>query len=210
MRCSCGLSEVVRVRREHQARGRRLDRATYVTTDRHAVAIRQANIEDGDVRAQCGNARERLGGCPGVADDLDTVLALQELGDASPDDLMVVEQEHRDGHTGDGIGADSGLPRRSGPGPARTFDPRSRAISPRGRGRWGSPCSAHRRPETAPSAWRACCSKTRAARGRGRRRGGLPQASSLIGEVPGWHLCRRRPRPRPTVRSPATIGKSTV
>ena len=46
----------------------------------------------------------------GLADDLDTVLALQELGDASADDLVVVEQEHGDGHTDDGIGADSGRP----------------------------------------------------------------------------------------------------
>ena len=51
---------------------------------------------------------ERLGGRPGLADDLDTVLALQELGDASADDLVVVEQEHGDGLSGDGVGAERG------------------------------------------------------------------------------------------------------
>ena len=30
--------------------------------------------------------------------DLDVVLGLQQLGDAAPDDLVIVEQEHGDGH----------------------------------------------------------------------------------------------------------------
>jgi hypothetical protein len=45
-----------------------------------------------------------------LTDDLEIVLALQELGDASTDDLVIVEQEHGDGHTGDAIDADSARP----------------------------------------------------------------------------------------------------
>jgi hypothetical protein len=111
---------VVRVRSEHQTCGRWLDRVAHVTTDRDALAVGQANVEDGDVRAQRGDAGEGLGGRSGLADDLDVVLALQELGDTSPDDLVVVEQEHGDGHSSDGSDAHVScpgdqVPDRSGP-----------------------------------------------------------------------------------------------
>ena len=63
-----------------------------------AVAVGQPHVEDGDVRAQRGDAGQRLRGGAGFADDLDVVLGLQQLRDAAADDLVVVEQEHRDGH----------------------------------------------------------------------------------------------------------------
>ena len=87
-----------------------VDRRADVAADRDAVAVGQAHVEDGDVGAQGGDAGQRLGGGAGLADDLDVVLGLQQLGDAAADDLVVVEQEHGDRHTDDGIGADSGRP----------------------------------------------------------------------------------------------------
>jgi hypothetical protein len=43
-----------------------------------------------------GDPGTGLGGGAGLADDLDVVLGFQQLRDAAPDDLVVVEQEHRD------------------------------------------------------------------------------------------------------------------
>ncbi|MCU1662988.1 MAG: hypothetical protein JWR58_3053 [Pseudonocardia sp.] len=63
---------------------------------RHAVG--QPHIENRDVRAQRGDAGHRLGGGTRFADDLNVVLGLEQLCDAAPDDLVIVEQKHGDGH----------------------------------------------------------------------------------------------------------------
>ena len=65
---------------------------------RHAVAVGQPHVEDRHIGAQRGDAGQGLGGGARLADDLDVVLGLEELGDAPPDDLVVVEEEHGDGH----------------------------------------------------------------------------------------------------------------
>ena len=41
-----------------------------------------------------GDPSDALGRRPGLADDLDVVVRLEELTDPAPDDLVVVQQEH--------------------------------------------------------------------------------------------------------------------
>jgi hypothetical protein len=59
---------------------------------------RMSHVEDRHVGTERRDAGHRLRGRPRLADDLDVALALEQLRDASPDDLVVVEQEHGDGH----------------------------------------------------------------------------------------------------------------
>ena len=66
--------------------------------DLDAVAVGQADVEDGDVGARRGDPAVGLLGGAGLADDLDVVLGLEELAEAPADDLVVVEQEHADRH----------------------------------------------------------------------------------------------------------------
>jgi hypothetical protein len=86
------------VRGEHEARRGRRDRGAKIPAHADTVAIGQAHIEDGDVREQLGNLRQGLRGGGRLAHDGDVVLGSQEVREASPDDLVVVEQEHRDHH----------------------------------------------------------------------------------------------------------------
>ena len=63
-------------------------------TSRHT----EPDVEDGNVGEEGRDAGHRLGRGARLADDLDVVLGLEQLGDATPHDLVVVEEEHGDGH----------------------------------------------------------------------------------------------------------------
>ena len=58
----------------------------------------QPGVEDGDVGAQRGDPACGLLGQPRLADHLDVVRGLQQLAQPASDDLVVVQQEHLDGH----------------------------------------------------------------------------------------------------------------
>jgi hypothetical protein len=58
----------------------------------------QPYVEDCHVGTKRRNAGHGPRSRIRLADDLDVVLALEQLRDAPPDDLMVVEQEHGDAH----------------------------------------------------------------------------------------------------------------
>ena len=62
-----------------------------------AGAVGQPRVEDGDVGAQRRDARGRLLGRAGLADDLDVTGGLQQRAQPLADDLVVIEQEHPDG-----------------------------------------------------------------------------------------------------------------
>src|SRR5204863_2853698 len=70
----------------------------YVTTDVDAVAVGQAGVQDGHVRPQRRYPTGRLDRGAGLADHLDVALRLQQVGQAAPDHLVVVEQVHTDHH----------------------------------------------------------------------------------------------------------------
>ncbi len=88
---------VVGERREHQAGDLGVLRAD-LAADLDAVAVGQADVEDGDVRARGRDAPVRLLGGAGLADDLEVVLGLEQVAQAAADDLVVVEEEHADRH----------------------------------------------------------------------------------------------------------------
>ena len=67
-----------------------------VAADVDAAAVGQPGVENGDVRRGGRDAAQRLGGGAGLTDHLDVVLGLEQVGDAAPDDLVVVEQEDPD------------------------------------------------------------------------------------------------------------------
>ena len=88
------------VRIRHAVRGwRRADLAAGLD----AVAVLQAHVEHGDVGVEGVDPADGLGLGARLADDLDVALGLEQVAQAPPDDLVVVEQEHGDslgfGHT---------------------------------------------------------------------------------------------------------------
>ena len=85
---------VVGERREDEARGPRVQRAD-VAAGLDAVALLQADVEHGDIRVERVHASHRLLGGGRLADDLDVALGLEQVADAAPHDLVVVEQETR-------------------------------------------------------------------------------------------------------------------
>ena len=80
----------------HAGGGR--DGGPHVAAHRDAFAVGQPDVEDRDIGAKRRDAGHGLRGGAGLADDLDVVLGLEQLRDAPPDDLVVVEQEHGDAH----------------------------------------------------------------------------------------------------------------
>ena len=62
------------------------------------VAVGQADVEDGDVRARRGDPPVGLLGGARLADDLEVVLGLEQLAQAAAHDLVVVEEEHPHRH----------------------------------------------------------------------------------------------------------------
>ena len=68
---------------------RRADLAAHLD----AVAVGQAHVEHGDVGLGRGDPCQGLLGRAGLADDLEVVLGLEQLAQAPPHDLVVVEQE---------------------------------------------------------------------------------------------------------------------
>jgi hypothetical protein len=78
--------------------GQRRDGGADVPAD--PVPVGEADVEDRDVGAQGRDPDQRLRDGARLADDRDIVLALEQVGDPAPDDLVVVEQEHGDRHGG--------------------------------------------------------------------------------------------------------------
>ena len=62
------------------------------------AAVRQAHVEDGDVRVGHRDAVVGLLDASGLTHDLEIVLGVDELAKPAADDLVVVEQEHTGGH----------------------------------------------------------------------------------------------------------------
>jgi signal transduction histidine kinase len=62
--------------------------------DLHTVTVGQADVEHGDIGTRRRDSGQRLGSGSGLADDFEVALRLEQLLDAAPDDLVVVEQEH--------------------------------------------------------------------------------------------------------------------
>ena len=58
--------------------------------------IDEADVEHGDLGLCRRNTLERLGGCRGLADDLDLSGRLEQTAHAAAHDLVVIEQEHLD------------------------------------------------------------------------------------------------------------------
>src|SRR5262245_19382924 len=58
------------------------------------VTVGQTNVEHRDIGPGRRDARQRLGRSSGLPDDLQVAFCFQELLDAAPDDLVVVQQEH--------------------------------------------------------------------------------------------------------------------
>ena len=88
---------VVGERRQHQAGDLRMLRAD-LAAHLDAVAVGEADVEDGDVRARGRDPAVGLLGGSGLADDLEVVLGLEQFADAAAHDLVVVEEEHADRH----------------------------------------------------------------------------------------------------------------
>ena len=66
-----------------------------VAADGDAVAVGEADVEDGNVGFKGGDAGEGGGGGAGFADDGDAGFGFEEVADAHPDDLMIVQQTPR-------------------------------------------------------------------------------------------------------------------
>ena len=81
-----------------QASSGRRERTSRQTSTPRTVG--QPDVENGDVGAGGGDPVARLLGGARLADDFEVVLRLEELAHAAADDLVVVEQEHLDGHRG--------------------------------------------------------------------------------------------------------------
>ena len=81
---------------------------------------------------RAGMRAMRLGRRAGLADDLDVVLRLEQLGDAATDDLVVVEQEHGDGH---GVALLGPIFSRPTPEATRSTDADDLGTGPDGEGR---------------------------------------------------------------------------
>ena len=90
---------------------RRVDRA-HVAADVDAAAVGQPGVEHGDVGAQRRDPGRGLPRGAGLADDLDVAVALEQVAQPAPDDLVVVEQEDADRLAGV-HGADCARPRLS-------------------------------------------------------------------------------------------------
>ena len=71
-----------------------------VAADLDSGAVRQANVEHGDIGACGRDPVARFFGGARLADDFEVLLRFEEIAHAAADDLVVIEQEHLDGHRG--------------------------------------------------------------------------------------------------------------
>ena len=67
-----------------------------------AVAVLQTDVEHGDVGVEGVHAVDGLCWVARLADHLDVALGLEQIAQPSPDDLVVVEEEHGDRLAGPG------------------------------------------------------------------------------------------------------------
>ncbi len=86
---------VVGERGEDETRRARMKRAD-VATRFDAVSVLEPDIEHGDVGVERMDPSDCLLGRRRLADDDDVPLGLEQVADAAPHDLVVVEQEHCD------------------------------------------------------------------------------------------------------------------
>ena len=86
---------VVGERGEDETRRARVQRAD-LPAGLDAVAVLEPHVEDRDVGIEGVHSADGLLLRGGLTDHLDVVLGVEQIGDAPPHDLVVVEQEHRD------------------------------------------------------------------------------------------------------------------
>src|SRR5581483_5864794 len=86
---------VVGERRQHQARQVRQLRPE-VAADADPVAVRQPDVEHGDLRPDRRDPRESLGRGRRLTHHLDVAFGLEEVAHAAAYDLVVIEQEYAD------------------------------------------------------------------------------------------------------------------
>ena len=84
---------VIRKRRKHEALDVGMGR-TDLPAHLHAVTVGEADVEHRDVRTRRRDACQRLGRGSCLADDFEVAVRLEELLDATPDDLVVIEEEY--------------------------------------------------------------------------------------------------------------------
>jgi signal transduction histidine kinase len=84
---------VVGERGQHEA-GHFRQLGADLPADGHAVPVRQPDIEHGHVGSQRRDPGQGGGSGPSLTDHGDVAFGLKHVADASPDDLMVVKQEH--------------------------------------------------------------------------------------------------------------------
>src|SRR3569833_2331872 len=89
---------VVRIGREHQAGRRRRDGRADLAAHLDALAVRQPDVEDRDVRAGLRDPDQRLRHRARLAAHLAVLYGLEDGLQAGADQLVVVQQEHRDRH----------------------------------------------------------------------------------------------------------------
>jgi two-component system, NarL family, sensor histidine kinase DevS len=86
---------LVAERGEHQARDLRHP-GPDLPAHRHPVPVGQPHVQHGHVRFESRDAGQRRGRGTRFADHPDVRLGLQQVTDATADDLMVIQEEHRD------------------------------------------------------------------------------------------------------------------
>ncbi len=67
-----------------------------LAADGDAVAVGEADVEDGDVGFEGGDAGQGSGGRAGLPDDGDVGFGFEEITDTPADDLMIIKQEYLD------------------------------------------------------------------------------------------------------------------
>jgi hypothetical protein len=67
-----------------------------LSADLDPTAIGQARIEQGDVWSRGRNSSQRLSGVGGFPNDLDVISGIEQVGKATPHQLMIIKDEDSD------------------------------------------------------------------------------------------------------------------
>ena len=123
-----------------------------------AVELGHPDVEQAHVGPQLAGQRHGLTAVGRLADHLDVGLGVEDHAQPGPDDLLVVGDEHADGHRGGPLRGSTAptVQPRSGPGPASRVPPSSvaRSVMPdeavarraAATAEPASPSSSHRQP----------------------------------------------------------------
>jgi len=76
----------------------RSDLTAHLDAARFAGGLAQAYVQHRHVGLGPGDELQRLLGGPGLTDDRDVVLGPQQVAHPPADQLVIVEEEHADGH----------------------------------------------------------------------------------------------------------------